>query len=176
MDRENEQNVCPKYDALKLENLICFPLYACARELIKLYKPFLDEIDLTYTQYITMIVLWEKPCLTSKELGQKLFLDSGTLTPLLKKLEAKGYITRHRSAEDERNLIVTITEKGKELLPAAKEVYRGMVGQFKLDEEDTRELYRLLYKMLSRDRELPKDFLESVITLGYIARETIDEE
>lgn len=176
MDRENEQKVCPKYDALKLENLICFPLYACARELIKLYKPFLDEIDLTYTQYITMIVLWEKPCLTSKELGQKLFLDSGTLTPLLKKLEAKGYITRHRSAEDERNLIVTITEKGKELLPAAKEVYRGMVGQFKLDEEDTRELYHLLYKMLSRDRELPKDFLESVVTLEYIAKETMDED
>lgn len=176
MDRENEQKVCQQYDVLKLENLICFPLYACARELIKLYKPFLDEIDLTYTQYITMIVLWEKSCLTSKELGQKLFLDSGTLTPLLKKLEAKGYITRHRSAEDERNLIVTITEKGKELLPAAKEVYRGMVGQFKLDEEDTRELYRLLYKMLSRDRELPKDFLESVVTLEYIAKETMDED
>ena len=105
-----------------------------------------------------------------------LYLDSGTMTPVLKKLEAKGYITRHRSAEDERNLIVTITEKGKELLPAAKEVYRGMVGQFKLDKEDTRELYRLLYKMLSRDRELPKAFLEGIVTLEYIVKETIDED
>jgi len=176
MDREKEQKVCQEYNALKLENLICFPLYACARELIKLYKPFLDQIDLTYTQYLTMIVLWEKPCLTSKELGQKLFLDSGTLTPLLKKLEAKGYITRHRSAEDERNLVVTITEQGNGLRPAAREVYREMVGQFKLDEEDTRELYRLLYKMLSRDKQLPKDFLEQIVTLEYIAKETVDGE
>ena len=84
MDREKETKVSQEYNALKLENLLCFPLYACARELIKLYKPFLDQIDLTYTQYITMIVLWEKESLTSKELGQKLFLDSGTLTPLLK--------------------------------------------------------------------------------------------
>ena len=178
MDRDNEQKVSQEYNALKLENLICFPLYACARELIKLYKPFLDQIDLTYTQYITMIVLWEKPCLTSKELGQKLFLDSGTLTPLLKKLEAKGYITRHRSSEDERNLIVTITKKGQELSTEAKRVYMGMVSQFKLDEEDTRELYRLLYKMLSRDKELPKDFLEQIeiAAQGYIEKETADKE
>ena len=171
MDREKEQKVCQEYNALKLENLICFPLYACARELIKLYKPFLDQIDLTYTQYITMIVLWEKPCLTSKELGQKLFLDSGTLTPLLKKLEAKGYITRHRSAEDERNLVVTPTEAGQALLPEAARVYREMVGQFKLDEEDTREVYRLLYKMLSRDRELPENYMEE-IALQYFDDKT----
>ena len=171
MDREKEQKVCQEYNALKLENLICFPLYACARELIKLYKPFLDQIDLTYTQYITMIVLWEKPCLTSKELGQKLFLDSGTLTPLMKKLEAKGYITRHRSAEDERNLVVTLTEEGQALLPEAARVYREMVGQFKLDEEDTREVYRLLYKMLSRDRELPENYMEE-IALQYFDDKT----
>ena len=176
MDREKETEVSQEYNALKLENLICFPLYACARELIKLYKPFLDQIDLTYTQYITMIVLWEKESLTSKELGQKLFLDSGTLTPLLKKLEAKGYITRRRSEEDERNLIVTITEKGQELRPAAKEVYRGMVGQFKLEAEDTRELYRLLYKILSHDKELPKDYLEQIAALEYITEETVDKE
>ena len=171
MDREKEQKVRQEYNALKLENLICFPLYACARELIKLYKPFLDQIDLTYTQYITMIVLWEKPCLTSKELGQKLFLDSGTLTPLLKKLEAKGYITRHRSAEDERNLVVTLTEEGQAVLPEAARVYREMVGQFKLDEEDTREVYRLLYKMLSRDRELPENYMEE-IALQYFDDKT----
>jgi len=160
MDHEKEKKVSQECNALKLENLICFPLYACARELIRLYKPFLDQIDLTYTQYLTMIVLWEKPCLTSKELGQKLFLDSGTLTPLLKKLEAKGYITRHRSTEDERNLVVTLTEEGQAVLPEAKKVYREMIGQFKLDENDTRELYHLLYKMLSRDKTLPENFME----------------
>lgn len=174
METQDHAPAC--YDALKLENLICFPLYACARELIKMYKPFLDEIDMTYTQYITMIVLWETESLTSKELGQKLFLDSGTLTPLLKKLESKDYITRVRSAEDERNLIVTITEEGRNLRPAAKEVYLKMISQFKLDTEEAQVLYRLLYKMLSREKELPKEFLEQLVTLEYIAKETIDEE
>ena len=174
MDQEKDNKSCHKYDALKLENLICFPLYACARELVKIYKPFLDQIDLTYTQYITMIVLWEKPCLTSKELGQKLFLDSGTLTPLLKKLEAKGYITRHRSAEDERNLVVTLTEEGRAVFPEAARVYREMVAQFKLDVEDTRELYHLLYKMLSRDKTLPENFMEEII-LQYIGEETKED-
>ena len=82
-----------EYDSLKLENQLCFPLYACAKEIIKRYKPYLDEIDLTYTQYIAMMVLWEQGQMNVKELGEKLFLDSGTLTPVLKKLEAKGYIT-----------------------------------------------------------------------------------
>ena len=159
------------YSALKLENLICFPLYACARELIKLYKPALDKIDLTYTQYITMIVLWEKGSLTSKELGQKLFLDSGTLTPLLKKLEAKGYLTRKRSAEDERNLIVTITEAGQALRAPATEVYHEMIRQFKLEADDAQELYHLLYKILSCDKELPEEFLSQIMQ-QYISGET----
>ena len=94
-----------KYEVLKLENQICFPLYACSKEIVKRYTPFLEEIDLTYTQYITMMVLWEKEELNVKELGSILYLDSGTLTPLLKKLEAKGYISRNRCKEDERNLI-----------------------------------------------------------------------
>ena len=170
MDLENDGKCYHEYDALKLENLICFPLYACAREVFKLYKPFLDEIDLTYTQYITMIVLWEKKSLTSKELGRKLFLDSGTLTPLLKKLEAKGYITRKRSEEDERNLIVTLTDEGRALFPAAKKVYFDMIGQFRLDMEETRELYRLLYKLLSRDKQLPENFLEE------FTRQYMDDE
>ena len=95
---------------LRLENHLCFPLYAASREVIKLYKPYLDELDLTYTQYIAMVLLWEHNLLTVKELGEYLFLDSGTLTPLLKKLEAKGYVTRSRSTKDERNLNVSITE------------------------------------------------------------------
>ena len=101
-----------RYEALKLENQLCFPLYACAREVVKKYKPFLDDIDLTYTQYVTMMVLWEKPSVTSKEIGERLHLDSGTLTPVIKKLAEKGLVTRARSAEDERNLVVTLTDTG----------------------------------------------------------------
>ena len=117
-----------KYDALKLENQLCFPLYACAREIVKQYKPFLDEIDLTYTQYITMMVLWERGEVTSKLLGEKLFLDSGTLTPVLKKLAEKGLITRRRSPEDERNLLVALTESGMALRDSAAEVPVKMAG------------------------------------------------
>ena len=97
---------------LTLRNQLCFPLYACSRETIKLYKPFLSKLDLTYTQYVAMLVVWERQQLTSKELGQELYLDSGTLTPLLKKLESKGLISRKRSEEDERNLLITVTEQG----------------------------------------------------------------
>ena len=104
-----------KYDVLKLGNQLCFPLYACSREIIKSYKPFLDEIDLTYTQYIAMMVLWEHKTMNVKAMGEQLYLDSGTLTPVLKKLESKGYITRQRSTADERNLVVTITDAGEVL-------------------------------------------------------------
>ena len=110
-----------KYDALKLSNQLCFPLYACARETIKRYKPYLDELDLTYTQYITMMVLWERKSVTVKELGTALYLDSGTLTPLLKKMEVKGLLSRRRSSDDERNLIVSLTEKGEQLREQAVE-------------------------------------------------------
>lgn len=104
-----------EFDTLKLENQLCFPLYACSREIVKKYKPYLDELDLTYTQYITMMVMWEKKQINVKELGECLFLDSGTLTPLLKKLEQKGWVTRQRAKSDERVLIVTLTEAGDEL-------------------------------------------------------------
>lgn len=140
-----------KYDALKLENQLCFPLYACSREVIKLYKPFLDELDLTYTQYITMMVLWEKKTLTSKELGNDLFLDSGTLTPLLKKMEAKGLLRRRRSEEDERNLVVTITETGERLREKAVEIPGKIARCANLDPEEAAELYRILYKVLKND-------------------------
>jgi DNA-binding MarR family transcriptional regulator len=136
------------YDALKLENQICFPLYACSREVIRRYKPFLDEIDLTYTQYITMMVLWERHSVTAKELGSCLFLDSGTLTPLLKKLEAKGLVTRHRSEEDERSLIVAITQEGMDLRERAVCIPEQMGRCVKLEAEEARTLYRLLYKLL----------------------------
>ena len=136
------------YDALKLENQLCFPLYACSREVIKLYKPYLDELDLTYTQYIAMMVLWEHKAVTVKELGQYLFLDSGTLTPLLKKMEAKGLLSRKRDQEDERSLVVSLSDAGEALRDRAVDVPVKMAQCVRLQPEETRELYRLLYKLL----------------------------
>jgi DNA-binding MarR family transcriptional regulator len=136
------------YDALRLENQLCFPLYACSREVIKRYKPCLDELDLTYTQYIAMLVLWEKKSVTVKELGNALFLDSGTLTPLLKKMEAKGLLSRRRSSDDERSLIVTLTEEGEAMRDRAVEVPYKMAQCVNLAPEEASELYRLLYKLL----------------------------
>lgn len=136
------------YDCLKLENQLCFPLYACSKEIVRRYKPFLDELDLTYTQYITMMVMWEKKHTNVKELGECLYLDSGTLTPVLKKLEQKGYLTRHRSEEDERNLVVSITEEGEALKEQAATVPSRMGQCVNLSSKDAKELYRLLYLVL----------------------------
>lgn len=137
-----------KYDALKLQNQLCFPMYACSREIIRLYKPYLDGLDLTYTQYISMMVLWEKKSATVKELGEALYLDSGTLTPLLKKLEAKGLLTRRRSTEDERNLVVSITEKGEQMKEKAVGIPAAMTQCVGLTTEERTTLYRSLYKLL----------------------------
>ena len=137
-----------QYEALKLENQLCFPLYACAREVVKKYKPFLDDIDLTYTQYVTMMVLWEKPSVTSKEIGERLHLDSGTLTPVIKKLAEKGLVTRARSAEDERNLVVALTDAGLALRDRAACI-PDQTGQcICLSPEDAATLYRILYQLL----------------------------
>ena len=136
------------YDALRLENQLCFPLYACSREVIKRYKPCLDELDLTYTQYIAMMVLWERRSVTVKELGGCLYLDSGTLTPLLKKLEAKGLISRRRDQDDERSLIVSLTPEGDALRDRAVEVPEKMARCVRLSPEEALQLYKLLYKLL----------------------------
>lgn len=141
-----------KYDGLKLENQLCFPLYACSKEVIRRYRPFLDELDLTYTQYIAMMVFWECKKITVKELGQKLFLDSGTLTPVLKSMESKGYIRRYRSVEDERVLFAEITDKGEMLKEQAVAVPAEMAKCVDLDSEEAKQLYRLLYKMLAEFR------------------------
>ncbi|MBR1763255.1 MAG: MarR family transcriptional regulator [Eubacterium sp.] len=137
-----------KYNALKLENQLCFPLYACSKEVVRKYKPYLDKLDLTYTQYITMMVLWEKKSINVKELGEELYLDSGTLTPLLKKLEAKGFIKRKRSKNDERNLVVSITEKGEKLKDEAVNVPVMMSQCVNLSNDESVQLYKLLYKLL----------------------------
>ena len=138
---------------VKLKNQLCFPLYAASREVIKLYKPYLDAMDLTYTQYIAMVLLWENNTMTVKEIGEPLFLDSGTLTPLLKKLESKGYMTRVRSTKDERNLNVTITPKGMALRETAEQgaLVLDQNNRNPLTHEETLTLYRLLYKMLGND-------------------------
>lgn len=137
-----------KRDMLLLKNQLCFPLYACSKEVVRRYKPYLDELDLTYTQYITMMVMWEKKEINVKCLGEILYLDSGTLTPVLKKLEAKGYLTRERSKEDERNLCVIITEKGLALKEQASEVPAKVGKCLKLEREEANQLYGILYKIL----------------------------
>ncbi len=141
-----------KYDSLKIENQLCFPLYACSRTIIKQYTPFLEAIDLTYTQYITMMVLWEKKELNVKSLGESLYLDSGTLTPLLKKLEKKGLIERRRSTEDERNLIVSITEEGEALREKALSVPEHVASCIRLEPDEAAVLYKLLYKLLDETK------------------------
>lgn len=116
-------------EMLKLDNQLCFALYACSREVIKRYKPFLDPLGLTYTQYITLLVLWETPSIGFKQLGERLLLDSGTLTPLLKKLEMQGILTRQRDSEDERSVLIELTEKGEalkfEALKIPEQVFRS---------------------------------------------------
>ena len=135
-------------EVMKLSNQLCFPLYACARLVIKQYKPFLDALDLTYTQYIALMVLWEEKQVTVKALGDKLFLDSGTLTPLLKKLEHKGLVTRNRSSQDERNLIVGITPQGMALRDEALRIPGELSKCLSLTGDEAKILYGLLYKLL----------------------------
>lgn len=137
-----------KYDCLKLETQLCFPLYVCSKEIIRKYKPFLDPLDLTYTQYIVMMVMWEQKKVNVKELGEKLYLDSGTLTPLLKKMEEKGLVKRDRRPEDERVLDVEITDKGMALREEAVNVPIQMGNCIHMDMKDAKALYDILGKML----------------------------
>ena len=138
-----------RYESLKLKNQVCFPLYAAARQVIKLYRPFLDPLDLTYTQYIAMMVFWEERSISVKELGRRLYLDSGTLTPVLKSLEKKGYVTRRRSEKDERVVIAEITEAGAALREAAAEVPGRVSACLPMSPEDGMQLHTLLYRLLS---------------------------
>ncbi len=137
-----------KYDMLKLENQLCFPLYVCSKETIRLYKRFLDPLDLTYTQYIAMMVMWEHKSLTVKEMGKILLLDSGTLTPVLKKLESKGYLSRKRSKDDERTVMISITERGGKLKAEAAMIPKRMGDCIKLSQEEASKLKKILDKTL----------------------------
>ena len=138
-----------EYKELRLENQLCFPLYASAKEVTRRYKPFLDPLGLTYTQYITMMVLWDKKEVRVKDLGEVLYLDSGTLTPLLKRLEQKGLITRSRYQDDERALCVQITDLGETLQEKAKSVPEEMRACLPLSAEEMQVLKKLLDRTLS---------------------------
>ena len=137
-----------KYDSLTLKNQLSFPIYLVAKEITKRYSYLLEELDLTYTQYIVMMYFWEKRTSNVKELGNILLLDSSTLTPLLKKLEVKGYITRSRSLADERNLIVSVTDKGLKLRDKALNIPVEMTKCVDLEEEEAKTLYEITNKIL----------------------------
>lgn len=133
---------------LKLENQLCFPLYACAKEIVRRYTPLLEPLGLTYTQYIAMMVMWEHKSISVKDMGKLLLLDSGTLTPMLKKMEKAGWIQRKRSEIDERMVIITITAKGEELHDKAAEIPAQMSRCVALENEEALQLYHLLNKMM----------------------------
>ena len=143
----------PALNPLKLENQLCFPLYAAARKTTSLYTPFLKPLGLTYTQYIVFLILWEEQTASVRELCQKLFLDSGTLTPLLKKMEEAGYVTRSRCLRDERVVMVSLTEKGEKLREKAISIPKKLSGCLPLTHKEAAELYTLLYKILQAEDE-----------------------
>ncbi|MDF2607940.1 MAG: transcriptional regulator, MarR family [Bacillales bacterium] len=137
-------------DILNLQNQLCFALYACSKEITKMYRPLLDKIGLTYTQYITLLALWEEEdSITVKKLGNKLLLDSGTLTPLLKKLEKNGLIERTRDKDDERNVIIVLTQQGRELKEKALEIPEKLVNQIDIDVNSLIKLRNDANKLLS---------------------------
>lgn len=139
-----------KFEQLKLDNQICFPLYALSRKVIQLYKPLLDKYNLTYTQYITMLVLWEEEDISLKELGKKLYLDSGTLSPVAKKLVNQGLVEKYRSQEDERIVKLRLTSEGREMKEDAVEIPGKLYSQFKGDPEILVELKKNLDQVLSQ--------------------------
>ncbi len=136
------------YDCLKLENQLCFPLYAASREILRKYTPLLKKLDLTYTQYIVMMVMWDKKTLTVGDLGKSLYLDTGTLSPLLKAMEEKGLLSRSRDKNDERVVTVAITQKGEDLREKALSVPEAVGKCLNLNPEEAKTLYTLLYKIL----------------------------
>ena len=141
-----------KYAALRLKNQLCFPLYAVSNLITRKYKPLLDELDLTYTQYIVMMVLWEEKQVNEKFLCEALCLKSNTLAPLLKKLADKGYIQKTKDADDERSLSITLTKAGGKLQDRALSVPQSIAREFHLTPEETSFMYTILYKMLDEEK------------------------
>ena len=143
-------------ETMKLANQLCFPLYAAARSVTGLYAPRLKPLGLTYTQYIVLLVLWEKDGLSVSEIGGKLMLDNGTLSPLLKKMEQAGFVERRRRSEDDRVVEITLTEAGRALQEKAKDVPRQVAGCVSLPPEKARTLYTLLYELLENRKNKPE--------------------
>ena len=141
------------HEAMKLSSQLCFPLYAAARNVTNLYTPWLKPLGLTYTQYIVFLVLWERDGLSVTEIGEKLMLDNGTLSPLLKKMEQAGYVERRRCRGDDRVVEVTLTEKGKALQEEAKEIPGKVAACIDLPPEKAQQLYSLLYELLDTQRD-----------------------
>ena len=135
-------------EKLKLENQLCFPLYACAKEIVRRYTPLLEPLGLTYTQYIAMMVMWEYKSISVRDMGKLLFLDSGTLTPMLKKMEKAGWITRKRSEEDERMVMISITAEGEKLHDRAEAIPSKMAGCVALEGDEALQIYTLLHKLM----------------------------
>ena len=140
------------HEAMKLGNQLCFPLYAASRNVISLYTPYLKPLGLTYTQYITLLALWEKDGITVGELCGKLMLDNGTLSPLLKKMQQEGLLERTRSEEDERVVVITLTEEGRALKEKAKDIPVRVAGCIDLPPEKAMMLYSLLYELLENQK------------------------
>ncbi len=143
-------------EAMKLANQLCFPLYAAARNVTNLYTPLLKPLGLTYTQYIVFLVLWEKDGISVSELGQRLMLDNGTLSPLLKKMQQEGYVERKRSGEDDRVVLITLTNEGRALQEKARDVPGKVAGCIDLEPEKARMLYTLLYELLENQNRKKK--------------------
>ena len=141
------------FDSLLLKNQLCFPVYSVANKILRKYKPFLDKLDLTYTQYIVMMVMWEKKKVNEKELCQTLRLNTNTLTPLLKRLKEKDYILIEKDNLDKRNLVITLTDSGIKLKEKAKDVPKSISKEFNLTEEEAKFLYDILYKILDFEKE-----------------------
>ena len=142
-----------QFDVLKLENQICFPIYACSKEIIKKYRPLLRELDLTYTQYLVMLTMWEYKSMKIKELGEKLLLDSGTITPVVKSLEKKDFLEKRRSDEDERIVEVSVTELGWITREKAVEIPSKLIECIGLDEKEGIQLYSLIRTLLLKLQE-----------------------
>ena len=144
-----------KYEPLRLRNQLCFPLYLCAKEITRRYQPLLDGLNLTYTQYIVMMYFWEVGSSSAKALSRALLLDPSTLTPILKKLEEKGFLTRRRDPEDERSLVIALTDEGRALRDAALEVPARMGKCMDLTEEEAAAMGRIVSKILTNiEKEL----------------------
>ncbi len=139
------------YEQLKLENQLCFPVYAASRLITREYQPFLDKLEITYPQYLVLMVLWEKDSLSVNEITEKLILNTNTITPILKRMEAQGIITRKRSEEDERRVIITLTPKGKQLQSEASSIPEKLVARLvseKVSLEELKILKDQLYKII----------------------------